>query len=154
MSKQRALLTGLTMMVLTLVLTAPANAGRRWCEADPVFLIAGREVNVVTAIEEENVPTVTGPVAVTLYVPTGVSALLVSTDAGYNGYGEVVSIVPVSWLAVTKRGVEVLVEVTIPANRTDVPVNVFVTPAGGWTVMEDGDANEVIPVRFFVSPAS
>ena len=154
MSRQRALLVAITSMVLTLILVAPVGAGRRWCEADPVFLIAGRQVNVVTAIPEEHVPAVTGPIAVTLYVPAGVSARLVATDAGYNGYGEVVSIVPVSWLAVTRRGVEAVVEVTLPARRADVPVEVRAIVDRGPHGTTSGAANAVIPLRLVVRPGS
>jgi hypothetical protein len=154
MSRQRAVLVALFTLVVAFVAVAPAAAGRRWCEIDPVFQIAGRQVNVVTAIPEEYQSAVTGPVAVTLYVPSGVEALLISTDAGYNGYGEVVSIVPVSWLSVTARGVQALVEVTVPISRSDVPVQVFVTPDGSRTFSSYGQANSNIPVVFVVQPAA
>src|SRR5688500_9921147 len=72
MPRKRGLVVVLTALVLALVAVAPAQAGRRWCESDPVFLIAGRQVNVVVAIQEEHVPAVTGPIAVTLSVPPDV----------------------------------------------------------------------------------
>ena len=154
MSRQRGFLVALCALVLTLVAVAPAAAGRRWCEADPVFLIAGRQVNVVTAIPEEYLSAVTGPVAVTLYVPDGVSAQLLATDAGYNGYGEVVSIVPVSWLAVSRRGVEAVVEVTLPASHAGVPVEVRAVVDRGPHGTTSGAANAVIPLRLVVRPGS
>jgi hypothetical protein len=154
MSRQRAVLIVLTTLVLTLVAAAPAGAGRQWCEKDPVFLIAGRQVNVVVAIMEDHQPAVVGPIVVTLYVPDDVNATLVSTDDGYNGYGEVASIVPVSWLTVTKRGVQVRVEVILPASLTEMPVKVIATPADGRTTTARGNANVVIPLDLTVSPAS
>lgn len=156
MFKQRGLLVALMALALALAVVAvsPAEAGWRWCERDPVFSIAGTLVNVVVAVREEHQSAVTGPIVVTLYAPIGVNALLISTDDGYNGYGEVVSIVPASWLTVTGRGVQVRVEVTVPASRVDMPVDVFVTPAGARTVSVNGKSNTVVPVQFTVQPVS
>jgi hypothetical protein len=150
MSRQRGFLVALFAVVLTLVVAAPVDAGRRWCEADPIVLIAGTEVGVVTAVLEEDLPVVTGPVAVTIYVPEGVPAFLVSTDAGYNGYGEVVTFLPVPWLTVTERGVQARVEVVLPAGRPNVPVQVAVSPGGARTASVSGRANTAIPVQFMV----
>ena len=144
----------LTTLMLALVVVAPAQAGRRWCEADPVFLVAGTQVNVITAILEEHQPAVTGPVAVTLYVPPDVSAILISTDAGYNGFGEVVSIIPTPDLSVKNRRVEVLVEVTVPASLADMPVTVFVTHDGARTKSVKGTSNGVVPVQLKVDSSS
>ena len=153
MPRQRGLIVALMALAIALATVTPAQAGRRWCQADPIFLIAGTQVNVVTAIWEEHVPAVTGPIAVTLYVPPDVQAIPIFTDDGYNGFGEVVSIVPTPRLSVTQQGVRILVEVTVPANRVDMPFDVFVSPADASTASVNGNANNVIPVRLMVEPS-
>jgi hypothetical protein len=154
MSRRRGLLVALAALTVTMVAVAPVEAGRRWCSKDPIFLIAGTQVNVEVAIWEEHQPAVTGPIAVTLYVPLNVSAVLIAVDDGYNGYGEVVSIVPTSRLALTNRGPRVLVEVTVPASRVDMPVNVFVTPLGHRTISVNGKPNNIVPVNLVVPQAA
>ena len=154
MLRLRGLLVALAALALALVTASPADAGRRWCEIDPVFLIAGSQLNVAVSIWEEHQSAVTGPTVVTLFVPEGVSADLIFTDDGYNGYGEVVSIVPASWLAVSKKGVEVVVEVTLPASRSDVPVLVDAVTADGKTNSTRGVSNTVIPIQLEIEPAT
>ena len=158
MSRQRGRGRGFVVAIMALVVAlaavAPAQAGRRWCEKDPVFIIAGTQVNVVVAIWEEHQSAVTGPIAVTLYVPAEVHAILHATDDGYNGFGEAVSIVSLPRLAVKKEGVPVIVEVTVPADRVDMPVDVFVTPAGARTSSVNGKANNLVPVHLTVEPAA
>jgi hypothetical protein len=154
MNKLRGIYVALTALALALVVASPAEAGRRWCEIDPVFLVAGTQVNVAVSILEEHQPAVTGPTVVTLFVPVGASAVLTSTDEGYNGYGEVVTIVPASWLTATKKGVPIAVEVTVPASRSDLPVLVEAASADGKSKSTRDVANAVITVQLTVEPAS
>ena len=153
MSKQVRLILALVALALA-VAVSPVEAGRRWCEKDPVFLIAGTQVNVITAVPEEYVAAVTGPVAVTLYHPLGVDVELLAVDDGYNGYGEVVSIVPTAELQAAKRGVQILVEVTIPVGAGDVPVRVTAMSADGRSVSAKGTGNAVVALGLNVSPSA
>ena len=73
----RYLLAVLIAVLTAMVLAAPTDAGRKWCRHDPVFLVAGVQVNVEGAIPEENEVNVAGPMKVVLIVPVGVSTSLV-----------------------------------------------------------------------------
>ena len=54
-------LAPLVAVLLSLLVVAPAVAGRVWCRRDPVFLVAGTLVNVDVAITQENERNVNGP---------------------------------------------------------------------------------------------
>jgi hypothetical protein len=153
MSIHRHLLAFFVALVCAIVIASPASAGRVWCRQDPVFSVAGTQVNVDVAIWEEHVERVTGPVMVTLFVPEGVEAVLLWQEEGFNGFGEVVTIETSDRLRVTDRGVRIRVEVTVPASRNNTPVLVDVT-TGGETVTVSGKANRSIPVTLLVQPAS
>src|SRR5215211_3187456 len=80
-------------VVVLLAAAAPASAGRKWCQKDPAFLVAGIYVSVDVAVYADQTPHVTGPIGVTLYVPLGTDATVAFTDDGFNGHGEAVAIV-------------------------------------------------------------
>lgn len=75
-------------LLAVLIFASPASAGWQWCAKDPVVRLNGTQTQIVVAIPVELQTAVTGPIQVDIAVPAGVSRELISTDAGYNGYGE------------------------------------------------------------------
>jgi hypothetical protein len=111
--------TAFSLLVALIVLvgaTSPASASRKWCHRDPVFQVGSTLISVDVAVYEDQQSHVTKPAAVTLIVPPGVSANLVSVDEGFNGLGEVTSIKTDKKLKTTSRGVQVRVVVTVSSN--------------------------------------
>ena len=56
-------------IVITVALSAPADAAPKWCEADPVIVIQGSWAQVITKFDMSYLATVTGPLAYDIYVP-------------------------------------------------------------------------------------
>jgi hypothetical protein len=152
MLARRTLFPALIAAVFVLGLAGQAEAGRKWCKRDPVFLVAGTLVSVEVAVPWDDQNRVTGPVDVTLYVPKGTKASLVSTDEGFGGQGEVASVAVSDRLRKTAKGVQILVAVTVPASSRSVVVNVLVTPDQGRTASGNGRANAKVSVNSVVVP--
>lgn len=85
-----AFVMGLLALV---VLTVPAFAGVTWCRADPIVKLNGEDVQIWVAVPKEYASKVTGPIDVTIHVPSTVSTKVIFLDAGFNGYGETVKFV-------------------------------------------------------------
>jgi hypothetical protein len=56
-------------IVITVALSAPADAAPKWCEADPVIHIHGSWAQIVTKFDMSYLTTLTGPLAYDIYVP-------------------------------------------------------------------------------------
>lgn len=56
-------------IVITVALSAPADAAPKWCEADPVIVIEGSWAQVITKFDMSYLASVTGPLAYDIYVP-------------------------------------------------------------------------------------
>jgi hypothetical protein len=142
----RRLLTYALLALVLLVAAAPAQAGRKWCQRDPVFSVNGTLVNVFVSVYDDQQTRVTGPVAVTLSVPPGTVAELISVDEGFNGFGETVTIVTNPRLKVTSRGVQTQIQVGVPSDIS-MPVLVTVAPESGKAVSQTGRTNTTITVN-------
>jgi len=129
---------------LTLALVAvalfvlPATAGRQWCYVDPVVTLNGTAVQILVAVPEEYVPAVTGAIDFEISVPEGVSHEVDFLDAGFNGYGETVSIQTLSGATVAQDGsfeISIRAQVPVDASVPDgvIPVQVVVITNGDLT---------------------
>jgi len=150
---RRIVMAPIVALLLALAVIAPTAAGRQWCRRDPVFLVAGTRVNVEAAIPVEEQVNVTGAITVVLYVPSGVSASLIAQDEGFNGYGEQVEILVSKRLKATAKSVQIQIKLTVPAARNDIPVQAFVTPAGGRPVTIQGRTNQEVLLTAAVKPS-
>jgi hypothetical protein len=148
----RRIITFALIAFALLIAATPAEAGRKWCQRDPIFSVGGTIVNVYVSVYDDQQSHVTGPVAVTLSVPVGTSAELIAVDEGFNGLGETVTIVSNSRLRVTSRGIQVRVQVTVPSDIS-MPVLVNVAPQVGKAVSQAGKTNTTITVNTTI-PAS
>ena len=147
----RRLVRSIVLAAFALVLVAaPAEAGRKWCQKDPAFQVAGTRVSVDVAVYDDLQTHVTGPIAVTLYVPPGTAAELVFTDDGFNGYGEVATILTDERLRVTGRGIQIRVVVVVPAS-VSMPAIGTVYPGSGRPVTVNGKTNNSITINASVS---
>ena len=108
----------LGLLTLLFLLTAPsAGAVLNWCKTDPIVEIGGKRAHVYVASPQDILAAATGPTAVEITVPVGVSTSLISTDAGF-GHGWEVTFVESANLRITNRGIEVRVSTSVPANAT------------------------------------
>lgn len=148
---RRLLSTGsvlLLTLLLTFAATVPASGKVRWCKRDPIFLINGTtKVNVLVAIPDNQTKAVNGALQVILYVPVGVSAKTIYTDEGFNNHGEEVYIFEDAQLKVTATTIPILIQAAVPAERSNIPVAVFVDPEVGRTSKATGRTPRVTTVR-------
>ena len=122
----RRVLPSLGLLALLLVLTAPsAEATLTWCRADPIVDIGGKRAHIWVSGVEGIQESVTGPTKVKIFVPKGVDRELIETDEGF-GMGYDVRFVADDDLRVNGRGIQIRVEVYVPAND-DIPVRVEIT---------------------------
>ena len=139
-------------VVVLLAAAAPADAGRKWCQKDPAFLVAGTSVAVDVAVYADQQAHVTGPIGVTLFVPAGIEASVAFTDDGFNGHGEAVAIVADERLQTTGRGIQIRVVVEVPA-AIAMPARATVSPGAGKAVTVTGQTNSAIRINATVSAA-
>jgi hypothetical protein len=146
-------LMSLMLAALVFVLiVAPVDAGRKWCQIDPIFNIAGTTTSVYISVYQDMQAHVTGPTAVKLSVPAGTAVEVTYVDDGFMGFGETVSVVSDPRLKVTSRGIQVQVQVTVPAD-TSMPVLVTVAPSSGRASSVTGKTNTIITVNATVASA-
>ena len=135
--------------VLTLVLLNAGIAGAitNWCKRDPVVDIGGKRAHVYVSSTEAINQAVTDPTKVRITVPEGVSTELIRTDEGFGDLGYEVRFDRSADLRATDRGVQVEVEVYVPATL-DLPVKVEFTD-GQDTVLarKTGATNGWVSVR-------
>ena len=153
MSRNSRLIPVVLAAVALLLIAAPVDAGRKWCQKDPIFSIAGTSVPLYVSVYDDQQSHVTGPIAVTLSVPVGVSVVVTYVDNGFNGYGEDISVVTNSKLRVTSKGVQTQIQVSVPADIS-MPVQVKVAPANGRATSITGKTNTVISVNATIVPTT
>jgi hypothetical protein len=153
MTRKQTILSLLLMTLVFVAMASPADASRKWCHRDPVFLIAGTKVSVDVAIYEDLQSQVTGPIAVTLYVPKGISAKLVSTDSGFNNRGETVSIVVDNRLQATSRSVQIRASVSVPAKSRIDALLTILPKVGAADITKTGTTNASISASAKVTPS-
>jgi hypothetical protein len=130
----RARLVAGAVGLLALWLSAsPASAGWMWCAKDPVVRLDGVTVQILVAVPQELQSSVTGPIQVVVSVPSGVSTQLISTDSGFNNFGETVRFVTDPSLPHVGNLFMFQVRVTLPTapGTPALPTMLTVTPANG-----------------------
>ena len=144
----RRLVTALLLQVLVLaLLVAPAQAGVKWCDDDPIVRLNGTLVQILVAVPEEYVPLVNGKVSVEIQTPKGTKREVVYTEDGFNGYGETVSFSDLKGARSSWGKIPVQVIVRVPVNRStladgeDVPVRVRVIEQGEKAVVRYGTSD-------------
>jgi len=123
-----------------------ADAARAWCRTDPLVLIDGTIVDIFVLGPLTAPLKVTGPTEVVVTVPVGVSASLVLMDLGF-GRGEVVSFAESAEPTKDDRGIQVKVDVRVPARDKSMPVRVEFAPriiGILWPTSAEGTANRWI----------
>src|SRR5262245_49676439 len=131
-----ALLTVMAMSMTGVFSTqSTAHADWDWCFDDPLALVQGRVIDVQVGVPLTSIRNINGPVQVSLYVPSNVSAnVLLSTGLLYPITTKVVRTSEV-WRAGTPVNVRVDVLARSKAG-TSFPVTMLVTHqnAGLWVV--------------------
>jgi hypothetical protein len=128
---RRAALAGFPAALAALAATARgAEARRAWCRTDPIVVIGGALADVFVSAPlgslVQAVLSVTGPNEIVVTVPQGVNAWLLLSDLGF-GRGNTVSFAQSADLQQTDSGIQVRVEVFVPA-KTSFPVRVDFAP--------------------------
>jgi hypothetical protein len=141
----QALLLG----ILALALTAhSAAASVAWCRSDPILLVDGKLADVFVSIPLDALLDVTGATEFVITTPRNVSVDLAVAGIGF-GYGELVSFEQSKKLKVTPAGIELLIEVYLPASE-DHPVAVEFAPhlvGILWPTRAEGVTNSTITLR-------
>ncbi len=86
-------IAGVFSVVALLLVASPVMGGLQWCPRDPIVALNGQHVQIWVSIPEQYQSAVTGPIAVQVATPHGVSQEVVFTDDGFNGFGETVDFV-------------------------------------------------------------
>ena len=131
---------------------SPADAARKWCHKDPVMSVAGTKVNVDVAVYDDEKHLVTGPVQVKFFVPPGTKTKVVSTDDGFNGYGERVTVEFDKRLKATTRSVQIRVLVQIPS-KGKLSAQVVISPGKAKPVAISGRTNTTFSATTSVTPS-
>jgi hypothetical protein len=139
------------LIALTLLLgplTQDAAASKAWCRTDPIVVIDGHITDIFVAGPLEALLVATGPTEIVVTVPTGTDAWLLLADIGF-GRGVKVSFAESDALSTTRKGVEVQVDVYVPASKS-IPVRVDVSPrllGILWPTSAEGVSNQWFSVR-------
>jgi hypothetical protein len=148
------LLLVFTLVTLAFVVAAPgASAARAWCRTDPIVVIDGTLADVFVSGPLLAPLKVTGPTRLVVTVPVGVKTQLILTDLGFlRGYD--VKFQQSSELQKTDKGIEVRVQVYVPARDSNMPVKVEFAPrllGLLWTDSTEGTANQWITLDTFLA---
>lgn len=148
-SMKRFVVSLLIPIISVLALALPAQAGLSWCKADPIVELNGTKVQILTAIPEEYLPFVEGPIDVEVKAPSSVKTKLLFTDAGYNGHGERVSFSRLNGHRGERDGDEepfrIRIKVVVPIDAgIQVPVLVTVIPDNGAPVIVEGTHQKTV----------
>ena len=139
-----ALLIAMSFAVTTAT-TATATIG--WCKKDPTVSIGGKIANVWVSSPDAILDSVAGPTEVVITVPKGVDTELLKTDDGFAGLGYNVRFKESGRLDETRRGIEIEVEVKVPADD-NLPVLVEVTDVDNELLKDaTGRTNRVVSVE-------
>jgi hypothetical protein len=122
------LLLVFSLVTLAFVVLAPgASAARAWCRTDPIVVIDGTLADVYVSGPLTAPLKVTGPTKMIVTVPEGVKAHMILHDLGFlRGYD--FKFQYSSELQRTDTGVEVRVEVYVPARDSKMPIKVEFSP--------------------------
>ena len=131
------------------MLADDAAAGRAWCRTDPLVSIDGELADIFVVGPITALLDVTGPNEIVVTVPEGVRTRLILNDLGF-GRGNKVTFKESDRLQVIRSGVEVQVDVRVPARDDDMPIRVEFGPrilGILWPAEAKGTANEWMTLR-------
>jgi hypothetical protein len=132
-------------IVATLMVVAPASAGRTWCSRDPIVNVDGHTIQVLVAIPDEYVDLVNGPIDVVFETPAGMNRSVVFTDDGFNGFGETVSFVDAPRRPVNSQSDFTLsVRVTVPIDESLATSTLKTTQIPTWITVTEGNTSVVL----------
>ncbi len=135
--------TFIIAFLLLVLLVFPVQAGLIWCQGDPVVQLNGTNVQIVVSIPETQQQLVTGPIQVDIATPNSVSHQVISTDSGFNGYGEQVSFSDLNAMPLGKFFVtKITAHIPVSSGGSDIPVQMSITPDNGMTVTVNGTADQ------------
>jgi hypothetical protein len=126
-----------------------AAAGVAWCRTDPAILVDGVPADIFVSAPIDAPLKVTGPTEIVVSTPVGIEAVLIAYGVGF-GKGEVVSFDQSRKLKVSPDGIELRVEVFLPASDDAMPVLVEFAPRVLGIVAPvtvEGTANDWISLR-------
>lgn len=126
---KRYFLPTLFALMGALILALPVAAGVQWCETDPIVTLNGDQYQILVAVPQEYVSRVNGPIEVDVKTPEQTVAQLVFTDAGFNGYGEVVRFTGLDPNNQYQFRIKVPIDDSGLADGVKVPVQVIVNVA-------------------------
>ena len=134
--KKMSVTTTLALLLALILGSTVAHAHFAWCMSDPILSIDGNEVNVLIGVPGGMEGLVKGPVHVKVYVPSNVETYVISTDDGFNGKGERVTIIQNGEPVEPGDAIPVKVEAKV---QTDDPEGfpVMVTIQVGNTVLSE-----------------
>ena len=121
------LVAGVFGVLALFLIASPASAGWMWCAKDPVIRLDGTSVQILVAVPQNLQSAVTGPIQVVVSVPPGVATELVSTDTGFNGFGETVRFMTDPNLTQIGNYVVALVRVSVPTAMGTAPLPTLLT---------------------------
>lgn len=147
---KRLAVTVLIQCLAIIALILPADAAVKWCKSDPIVRLDGTQVQILVAIPEDYQSLVNGPIAVEVSTPKSVDRELILTDAGFNGFGEVVhftdlfslsSIIQINNTFTMRIRVQVPIDRSSLAETDVIPVEVTVIPDNASAVVVYGTAD-------------
>ena len=149
------LLLVFALVTLAFVVMAPgASAARAWCRTDPIVVIDGTLADVFVSGPLLAPLKVTGPTKMIVTVPEGVKTQMILQDLGFlRGYD--FKFQESSALQKTAKGIEVQVEVYVPARDNEMPVKVEFSPRLLGILSPEaveGTANEWITLKTVLQP--
>jgi hypothetical protein len=106
-------------------------------------------------VQEEHVGAVSGPISIEIGTPANVARELVSTDAGFNGYGEVVTFTNTP-NGNGKKGIPVKLKIKLPIdtklvkNLKSVQIRVIITQDHSRAVIVKGNAKNGVSAAFYL----
>ena len=135
--------------VLTALSASNAAAGVGWCRTDPVIMVDGVAADVFVSAPADAPLKVTGPTQIVVTTPRDAHAVLILSTPGF-GRGEVVRFEQSPSLKLGADGIDLRIEVFVPATDDALPVLVEFAPRilGILApVAAEGTANDWISVR-------
>jgi hypothetical protein len=117
----------LCLAILVLSLTPHGtSASVGWCRSDPVVMFETDLADIFVAAPPAVLLKVTGPTEIVVTIPEGVSASVVTYGQGF-GRGESITIVSSPDLQKTTSGIQVRIDVLVPATE-NLPIRVEFAP--------------------------
>ena len=137
------------LAVLMALSSSAASASVGWCRTDPVIMVDGVIADVFVSAPLDALLKVTGPNHIVITTPAKVDAVLSVSTLGF-GRGEIVEFEQSRRLKATDDGIELRIQVFVPATDDQMPVLVEFAPRllGILApVASEGTANDWISFR-------